>query len=115
MPKSFSSSFASASTSARPAAPLAPALAEERQESCKTLRKKREALRQRRISHERHCLAGADRERALRGGGAARQQEDRATLAALERVEKARKELDEASRELRAEPAEQQHRLAVTR
>ena len=28
-------------------------------------------------SHERHRLAGADRERALRGGGAARQQEDR--------------------------------------
>ena len=48
----------------------APAVAEERQEeSCETLREKREA--------QRHRLAGADRERALRGGGAARQQEDR--------------------------------------
>ena len=53
----------------------APAVAEERQEeSCETLREKREAAPH---SHERHRLAGADRERALRGGGAARQQEDR--------------------------------------
>ena len=38
-----------------------------------------------------------------------------ATLAALERLEKARKELDEASRELLcAEPAGQRHRLAVS-
>ena len=46
----------------------APARAEERQEeSCETLRE----------SHERHRLAGADRERAARGGGAACQQENR--------------------------------------
>ena len=52
--------------------------------------------------------AGPDREGALRGGGAARQQEDRRAAAGLadcqernlERLEKARKELDEASREL---------------
>ena len=55
----------------------APALAEERQEeSCETLREKREALRQRR-TRTSDRLAGADRERALQGGGAARQQEDR--------------------------------------
>ena len=41
--------------------------------------------------HARCRDAGPDREGALRGGGAARQQEDRC---ALERLEKARKELD---------------------
>ena len=58
----------------------APAMAEERQEESwapmEALREKREALRQRRI-HARCRDAGPDREGALRGGGAARQQEDR--------------------------------------
>ena len=60
------------------------------------------------LSHERHCNAGPDREKTLRGGGAARQQENRQAAAgldgsqepALERVDKARKELEEASKKL---------------
>ena len=56
-----------------------PAMAEERQEesSMEALREKREALRQRRHPHARCRDAGPDREGAPRGGGAARQQEDR--------------------------------------
>ena len=87
-------------------------MAEERQEeSCKTLREKREALRQRRIrTSDIASLAQIERElyeveeqlvskkiaERLPVSLAAKS----ATLAALERVEKARKELDEASREL---------------
>ena len=90
----------------------APAVAEERQEeSCETLREKREALRQRRIrTSDIASLAQIERElyeveeqlvskriaERLPVSLAAKS----ATLAALERVEKARKELDEASREL---------------
>ena len=89
----------------------APAVAEERQESCETLREKREALRQRRIrASDIASLAQIERElyeveeqlvskkiaERLPVSLAAKS----ATLAALERVEKARKELDEASREL---------------
>ena len=89
----------------------APAVAEERQESCETLREKREALRQRRIrTSDIALLAQIERElyeveeqlvnkkiaERLPVSLAAKS----ATLAALERVEKARKELDEASREL---------------
>ena len=85
-------------------------MAEERQESCETLREKREALRQRRIrTSDIALLAQIERElyeveeqlvnkkiaERLPVSLAAKS----ATLAALERVEKARKELDEASRD----------------
>ena len=61
----------------RAARSAAPAMAEERQEesSMEALREKREASRQRRI--RTRDVAGPDREGAPRGGGAARQQEDR--------------------------------------
>ena len=60
------------------AARSTPAMAEERQEiSMESLRKKREALRQRRIrTRDVATLAQIERE-LFRGGGAARQQEDR--------------------------------------
>ena len=92
-----------------------PAMAEERQEesSMEALREKREALRQRRIrTRDVATLAQIERElleveeqlvskkiaERLPVSLAAKS----ATLAALERLEKARKELDEASRELLA-------------
>ena len=94
------------------AARSTPAMAEERQESSmESLREKREALRQRRIrTLDVATLAQIERELfeveeqlvskkiAERLPLAAKS----ATLAALERLEKARKELDEASRELLA-------------
>ena len=95
------------------AARSTPAVAEELQEesSMEALREKREALRQRRIrTSDIASLAQIERElyeveeqlvsnkiaERLPVSLAAKS----ATLAALERVEKARKELDEASREL---------------
>ena len=92
-----------------------PAMAEERQEesSMESLREKREALKQRRIrTLDVATLAQIERElfeveeqlvskkiaERLPVSLAAKS----ATLAALERLEKARKELDEASRELLA-------------
>ena len=97
------------------AARSTPAMAEERQEesSMESLREKREALRQRRIrTRDVATLAQIERElfeveeqlvskkiaERLPVSLAAKS----ATLAALERLEKARKELDEASRELLA-------------
>ena len=85
----------------------APAMAEERQESwapMEALREKREALRQRRI-RTRDVATLAQIERELFGKKIAERlpvllAAKTATLAALERLEKARKELDEASREL---------------
>ena len=99
------------------AARSTPAMAEERQEESwapmEALREKREALRQRRIrTRDVATLAQIERElfeveeqlvskkiaERLPVSLAAKS----ATLAALERLEKARKELDEASRELLA-------------
>ena len=101
----------------RAARSAAPAMAEERQEESwapmEALREKREALRQRRIrTRDVATLAQIERElleveeqlvskkiaERLPVSLAAKS----ATLAALERLEKARKELDEASRELLA-------------
>ena len=82
------------------AARSTPAMAEERQEesSMESLREKREALRQRRIrTLDVATLAQIERELFE-----VEEQLSSATLAALERLEKARKELDEASRELLA-------------
>ena len=92
-----------------------PALAEERQEesSMEALREKREALRQRRIrTRDVATLAQIERELLeVEEQLVSRKIAERlpvslaaksATLAALERLEKARKELDEASRELLA-------------
>ena len=61
------------------AARSTPAVAEELQEesSMEALREKREALRQRRIRTRDVATLAQHREGALRGGGAARQQEDR--------------------------------------
>ena len=92
-----------------------PAMAEERQEesSMEALREKREALRQRRIrTRDVATLAQIERELLeVEEQLVSRKIAERlpvslaaksATLAALERLEKARKELDEASRELLA-------------
>ena len=100
MPKSPGSSFASASTSARPlrsrGARGAPG--GELRDAPREARGPEAAP----DSHERHRLAGADRERALvskkmLSGCRSRVAAKSATLAALERVEKVRKELDELS------------------
>ena len=80
-------------------------LAEERKEesweAMEALREKRKALRQRRIrTSDIASLAQIERA-ALRGGGCRSCWRPRAQPSpALERVEKARKELDEASREV---------------
>ena len=91
-----------------------PAMAEERQEesSMEALREKREALRQRRIRTRDVALAQIERElleveeqlvsRKIAEWLPVSLAAKSATLAALERLEKARKELDEASRELLA-------------
>ena len=99
----------------RAARSAAPAMAEERQEesSMEALREKREALRQRRIrTRDVATLAQIERELLeVEEQLVSRKIAERlpvslaaksATLAALERLEKARKELDEASRELLA-------------
>ena len=87
----------------------APAVAEERQEeSCETLREKREALRQRRVrTSDITSLAQIERELyEVEEELVSKKIAERlpvllaaksATLAALERVEKARKELDEVA------------------
>ena len=82
-------------------------MAEERQEESCTLREKREALRQRRIrTSDIASLAQIEKElyeveeQLVSKKIAERLPAKSATLAALERVEKARKELGEASREL---------------
>ena len=94
----------------RAARSAAPAMAEERQEksSMEALREKREALRQRRIrTRDVATLAQIERELLeVEEQLVSRKIAERlpvslaaksATLAALERLEKARKELDEAS------------------
>ena len=101
----------------RAARSAAPAMAEERQEESwapmEALREKREALRQRRIrTRDVATLAQIERELLeVEEQLVSRKIAERlpvslaaksATLAALERLEKARKELDEASRELLA-------------
>ena len=101
----------------RAARSAAPAVAEERQEESwapmEALREKREALRQRRIrTRDVATLAQIERELLeVEEQLVSRKIAERlpvllaaksATLAALERLEKARKELDEASRELLA-------------
>ena len=105
-------SLSSASALNQRAARSTPAMAEERQEesSMESLREKREALRQRRIrTRDVATLAQIERELfEVEEQLVSKKIAERlpvslaasATLAALERLEKARKELDEASREL---------------